>query len=49
MFGYFCIEFIDFIRKGKSLLDKTNLFSPKKNEKKHKIILKYFHNSKLLL
>ena len=27
MFGYFCIEFIDFTLKGKSLLDYTNLFS----------------------
>ena len=28
MCGYFCIGFIDFILKGKSLLDYTNLFSP---------------------
>ena len=28
MCGYFCIEFIDFILKGKSLTDFTNLFSP---------------------
>ena len=27
MCGYFCIGFIDFILKGKSLLDYTNLFS----------------------
>ena len=25
---YFCIEFIDFMLKGKSLLNYTNLFSP---------------------
>ena len=29
MSGYFCIGFIDFMLKGKSLLDYTNLFSPK--------------------
>ena len=27
MCGYFCIEFIDFMQKGKSLLDYNNLFS----------------------
>ena len=39
---YVCIEFIDFILKGKSLLDYTNLFSPNNYEKNDKIILKYF-------
>ena len=29
MCGYFCIGFIDFMSKGKSLTDYTNLFSPK--------------------
>ena len=28
MGGYFCIGFIDFILKGKSLLEHTNLLSP---------------------
>ena len=28
MCGYFCIEFINYMRKGKTLLDYTNLFSP---------------------
>ena len=28
MCGYFCIAFIDFMFKGKSLTDYTNLFSP---------------------
>ena len=27
MYGYFCIGFIDFMQKGKSLLEYTNLFS----------------------
>ena len=26
--GYICIEFIDFMIKGKSMLDYTNLFFP---------------------
>ena len=40
MYGYFCIGFIDFILKAKSLLDYTNLFSPNDYEKKNKIKLK---------
>ena len=42
MCGYFCIGFIDFMLKGKSLLDYTNLFSPNDYEKNDKIIPKYF-------
>ena len=42
MCGYFCIGFIDFILKGKSLLDYTNLFSPNDYEENNKIILKIF-------
>ena len=38
----FYIGFIDFMLKGKSLLDYTNLFSPNDYEKNDKIILKYF-------
>ena len=33
MCGCFCIGFIDFMLKGKSLLDYTNLFSPNDYEK----------------
>ena len=40
--GYFCIGFIDFMLKGKSLLNYTNLISPNDYEKNDKIILKYF-------
>ena len=43
MCGYFCFGFIDFMFKGKSLVDYTNLFSPNKYEKNDKVILKYFH------
>ena len=42
MCEYFCIGFIDFMLKGRSLLDYTNLFFPNKYEKNDKIILKYF-------
>ena len=35
MRGYFCIGFIDFVLKGKSLLDYTNLFSPDVYEKNY--------------
>ena len=40
--GYFCIGFIDFMLKGKSLLDYTNLFYPIDYKKNDKMILKYF-------
>ena len=36
MCGYFCIGFIDFMLKGKSLLNYTNLFSPSNYEKNYK-------------
>ena len=42
MCGYFCIGFIDFMLKGKSLLECTNLFSPDEYKKNNKTILKYF-------
>ena len=38
MSGYFCIKFIDFILKGKSLLEYTNLSSPTYYKKNDKII-----------
>ena len=42
MYGYFCIEFIGFILKGKSLLGYTKLFFLNEYEKNGKLILKYF-------
>ena len=42
MCGGFCIQFIDFMLKGKGFLDYTNLFSPSEYEKNDKIILRYF-------
>ena len=41
MCGYFCIGFIDFMLKGKTLTEYTNLFSPNNDD----IILKYFMNN----
>ena len=40
--GYFCIRFIGFILKIKSLLEYTNFFSPNNYEKNDKIVLKCF-------
>ena len=41
---YFCIGFIDFMLKGKTLTDYTRLFSPHDFEKNDDIILSYFKN-----
>ena len=41
MSRYFCIGFIDFMLKDKSLLVYTNLFFPNDYEKNDKVILKY--------
>ena len=43
MCGYFCIGFIDFILKAKSLLDYT-IFSPNEYEKNDKIMLENFQS-----
>ena len=42
MCGYVSIGFIDFMLKGKSLLDYTSSFSLNIYEKNNKIMLKYF-------
>ena len=44
MCGYFCIGFIDYMFKGKSLTDYTNLFSPNNFKKNDDIILNYCLN-----
>ena len=41
MCGYFCIGFIDFILKSKSLLGYRKLFFSSEYEKNDTIILKY--------
>ena len=45
MCGYFCIAFIDFMFKGKSLTDDRNLFLPNDFKKNDYTILKYFMNN----
>ena len=42
MCGYFCIEFINYMFKGKRLIDFTNLFSPNDFKKNDKIIKRLF-------
>ena len=44
MCGYFCIEFINYMPKGKPLLDYTNLFSPNDFKKNDRIIKRIFKN-----
>ena len=42
MCGYFCIGFIDFMYKGKSLTEYTNLFSPDDFKRNDDTSLNYF-------
>ena len=42
MCGYFYIGFVNFMFKGNSLLDYSNLFSPNEYEKNNRKILKTF-------
>ena len=44
MCRYFCIGFIDFLFKAKTLTEYTNLFLPNNFEKNDDIILSYFKN-----
>ena len=44
MCGYFSMEFINFILKGKSLSEYTDLFSPNDYEKNDKLILNSWFN-----
>ena len=45
MCGYFCIGFIDFMFKGKSLTKYINVFSPIDFKKNDDTILNYFMNN----
>ena len=45
MCGHFCIGFINFMFKGKTLTDYTNLFSPNDFKRNDDIILNYFMNN----
>ena len=42
MHGYFCIGFIDFMLKDKSLSEYANSLSPEEYKENDKITLKYF-------
>ena len=42
MCGYFCIGFINFMFKGKTLTEYTNLFSPHDFKRNEDTILSYF-------
>ena len=42
MCGYYCIEFINYMLKGKTLLDCANLFSPNGFKKNDQIIKRIF-------
>ena len=44
MCGYFCIEFINYMLKGKTLLDYTNLFSPNDFKKNDRVLKRIFKN-----
>ena len=44
MCGYFCIEFINYMLKGKTLLDYTNLFSPNDFKNNGQVIKRIFKN-----
>ena len=45
MCGYFCIGFIDFMIKGKTLTEFTKSFLLNNFEKNDDIVLKYFMNN----
>ena len=44
MCGYFCIEFINYMLNGKTLLDYTNLFSPNGFKRNDQVIKRIFKN-----
>ena len=48
MCGYFCIGFINFMFKGKTLTEYTNLFLPNDFKKNDDTILNYFTNNTYL-
>ena len=48
MWGYFCIGFINFMFKGNSLTEYTNLFSPNAFKKNNDTILNNFTNNTYL-
>ena len=49
MCGYFCIEFINYMLKGKTLLDYTDLFSPNDFKRTIKLLKEYIKMNNLEL
>ena len=41
MCGFYCVAFIEYMLRGKTLLDYTNFFSANNCKKNYKIIYKY--------
>ena len=48
MCGFFCIEFINYMLKGKALLDYINLFSPNDFKKNDRIIKRIFKMNNII-
>ena len=48
MCGYFCIEFINYLLKGKALLDHTNLFSPNDFKKNDELLKEYLKMNNII-
>ena len=48
MCRYFCIEFINYMLKGKTLLDYTNLFSPNDFKKNHRVLKEYLKMNNIM-
>ena len=48
MCGYFCIEFINYMLKGKALLDYANLFSPDDFKKNDRVIKRIFKMNNII-
>ena len=48
MCGYFCIEFINYMLKGKKLLDYTNLFSPNDFKENDKLLKEYLKMNNII-
>ena len=48
MCGYFCIEFINYMLKGKKLLDYTNLFSPNDFKKNDELLKEYLKMNNII-
>ena len=44
MCRYFCVEFVNYVLEGKTLLDYTNLFSPNDIKKNDRVIKRIFKN-----